>query len=117
MRLATIYALLDRSSLILKEHLLAGLAIWEYCEATARFVFGDSLGDPIADEIKRDLDIRPKGMTRTEIANLFKRNKSSNQIGRALERLLANGSASFIREETNGRPVERWFSIKHKMKT
>ena len=116
MRLATIYALLDRSSLILKEHLLAGLAIWEYCEATARFVFGDSLGDPMADEIKRALDNRPKGVTRTEIANLFKRNKSSNQIERALERLIANGSAFFIREETNGRPAERWFSIKHKMK-
>jgi hypothetical protein len=55
-------------------------------------------------------------MTRTEIANLFKRNKSSNQIERALERLIANGSAFFIREETNGRPAERWFSIKHKMK-
>ncbi len=116
MRLATIYALLDRSSLILKEHLLAGLAIWEYCEASAQYVFGDSIGDPLADEIQRALNNRPGGMTRTEISNLFKRNKSSNQIERALERLIANGSAFFIREETNGRPAERWFSIKHKMK-
>jgi len=53
MRLAMIFALLDLSDVIRVEHLTAALAIWEYCEASARYVFGESLGDPVADEIQR----------------------------------------------------------------
>ncbi len=109
MRLAMIYALLDCSSKIKEEHLLAALAIWEYCEASAGFVFGKSLGDPVADEIKRALDIYPNGMTRTQISALFKRHKDSQQIGRALEALFEKGVAFYKVESSGGRPVERWF--------
>src|SRR5262249_25659115 len=49
MRLALLYALLDRSALICGPHLLAALALWEYCEQSVYFVFGDCLGDPVAD--------------------------------------------------------------------
>jgi hypothetical protein len=42
-RLALIYALLDKSTHILKEHLDAALALWEYCEESARFIFGGGL--------------------------------------------------------------------------
>jgi len=52
-RLALIYALLDCAREIRAEHLRAALAIWTYCEASARFIWGDSLGDPTADEILR----------------------------------------------------------------
>src|SRR5437773_2051459 len=46
MRLALIYALLDCSRAICQEHLRAALALWQYAEASARFIFGDALGDP-----------------------------------------------------------------------
>ena len=62
MRLACIYALLDCSPLVHREHLLAALALWDYCEASARGIFGDSLGDPVADEILRAL--RPRAADR-----------------------------------------------------
>ncbi len=67
MRLACLYALLDRSTVICRRHLEAGLAVWRYCEDSARFIFGDSLGDPVADEIFRALRQAVNGMTRTEI--------------------------------------------------
>jgi hypothetical protein len=54
-RLALVYALLDGSRQIDVPHLEAALAVWEYCEASAAFVFGDLLGDPVADEIARAL--------------------------------------------------------------
>jgi len=49
MRLACIYALLDRETEVRKVHLEAALAVWNYCEASARYIFGDALGDPLAD--------------------------------------------------------------------
>jgi hypothetical protein len=40
MRLAMLYALLDGSSTVEEEHLRAALAVWDYCEASARHLFG-----------------------------------------------------------------------------
>ena len=51
LRLSVPYALLDRSARHPPEHLLAALAVWRYAEASARWVFGDALGDTIADAI------------------------------------------------------------------
>lgn len=110
MRLACIYALLDCSAIVRKEHLLAALALWDYCESSARGIFGDSLGDPVADEILRALRNAPKGMTRTEIRDLFGRNRRSDDVGRALGALLEQGLVEFHSEDTGGRPRERWIA-------
>jgi hypothetical protein len=56
-RLALLYALLDQAPTIAQIHLEAALALWTFCEASARYVFGDLLGDPIADTILRALRI------------------------------------------------------------
>jgi hypothetical protein len=64
LRLSSLYALLDCSEVVRAEHLMAALAVWEYCEASARFIFGTSLGDATADDILRALRGRPEGMTR-----------------------------------------------------
>ena len=105
-----LYALLDQSATIKRVHLESGLVLWEYCEESARYIFGDCLGDPIADEILSALRNTPAGMTKTEIGNLFGRNKTSAQITRALTELLIAGLARFLNEETNGRRAERWFA-------
>jgi ATP phosphoribosyltransferase regulatory subunit HisZ len=87
-RLAMLYALLDEKAQIDMPHLLAALALWEYAEASARHVFGSSLGDPIADEILRAVRAAGQdGMTRTQIRDLFKRNCSAERIGAALDLL------------------------------
>src|ERR1700730_9542763 len=67
-RLALLYALLDGNDQIHLPHLEAGLALWEYCEASAAHIFGDSIGDPIADDILRALRSAPEGMSRTDIS-------------------------------------------------
>lgn len=108
MRLACIYALLDGTPTIKQEHLRAALAVWDYCEASARFIWGDALGDPLADEILRLLRSKPEGMTRTEINDAFRRNRSAADIGRALTLLTENALATSRKEETSGRSAERW---------
>jgi tetratricopeptide (TPR) repeat protein len=39
MRVACIYALLDRSEAVTRDHLNAALAVWQYCAASARYIF------------------------------------------------------------------------------
>lgn len=109
MRLAMLYALLEMSPVIDSAHLQAGLAVWEYCEASATCIFGSALGDPVAERIIRTLRITPSGLTRTDISSLFSHNKDREQIERALGALAASGTARWVREETGGKPSERWF--------
>lgn len=111
MRLALLYAILDCSPVIRCEHLLAGLAVWEYAAESARVIFGDSTGDPVSDEIRRALRNAPEGLTRTQLRDLFGRNRSSDEIARALGFLLGHGLArSERRDDTGGRPAELWFA-------
>lgn len=105
-RLALIYALLDGKREIDAPHLLAGLAVWEYAETSARFVFGDALGDPIADVIVAALRDGPK--TRTELRDTFGRHRTRNQIERALQTLLELDRVAVERTATEGRPSELW---------
>jgi DNA-binding transcriptional ArsR family regulator len=118
MRLACLYAVLDMSTVVRREHLLAALAVWDYCEASARFIFGDALGDPVADEILRALrQAGEEGMTRTAIReNLFQRNMPARRIQRALSVLVEAGLVSVERvTDTGGRPAEIFRAIvRHK---
>ena len=111
MRLALVYALLDYSSWIRREHLRAALAVWRYAEQSAAFLFGSALGDPTADEILAALRKRADGMTRLEIRDLFNRHKSSAETQRALTSLAEKGLAKSEKEDSGGGPTERWFAL------
>ncbi len=87
MRLAAIYAVLDGEALIRPEHLRAAVAVWDYAEASVSFIFGDRLGDPIADAILQALQVGE--LTQTEVSELFGRNVSAAKLHRALGALLA----------------------------
>jgi len=110
-RLAQLYALVDRKHAIDVVHLEAAIAVWTYCEASAIRIFGDSLGDPVADEILRALRRTKNGMSRSEIRDLFARHGKADQITVALATLLAFGKARFEERRTSGRPVEMWFAV------
>lgn len=113
LRLPDTYALLDCSDVVRAEHLMAGLAVWKYCEASARFIFGDALGDKTADEILSLLRSHSEGVTRTEIRDFFGRNKLSEEVGRALDLLQEHGRARLVREQEGQdiRPTERWYAL------
>jgi hypothetical protein len=110
-RLAMIYALLDRECFVHTCHLRAALAVWRYCEDSSRYIFGDALGDPVADAILRELRRRTNGLTRNEIRELFSRNRSEGELSRALSFLQEGGWVGSAPEETGGRPSERWVAV------
>lgn len=112
-RMATLYAALDRGSTIARAHLEAALALWRYCSDSVRYLFGDALGDPIADEILRALRmVAPDGMSRTEIREVFDRNRSSERIGAALGLLTKHGLVRWKTKGGNGagRPATIWYT-------
>ena len=94
------------------EHLNAALALWRYSAASARWIFGDALGDPTADEIWATAKERPGGLTRTEVSDMFSRNKKRREIERALSVLEDTGR---LRRETRqpqrGRSAELWIPV------
>ena len=111
-RLASIYGLLDESTQIYPLHLQAALALWDYSEASVRFIFGNALGDPMADQIYNALKIATTGLTRTEISNLLGRNVQAGRIGAALDLLHRHHLARVEQvTETGGRAAQRWFCV------
>jgi len=111
-RLALLYALLDLSETITLVHLEAALAFWDYSASSSRWVFGDSLGDPTADDIWALASQRTGGVNRTEVSNLFSRNKKAREIDRALTVLVEAGRLqrrNVVAER--GRPTEVWVPV------
>jgi Protein of unknown function (DUF3987) len=111
MRLACIYAACDQTTIVSTAHLEAGLAIWRYCEASARGIFGDALGDPLADELLRVLRANTEGATRTELNRHFGSHKASDAITAALIKLLEFQRVECKQEQTDGRYAERWIAV------
>lgn len=109
-RLSLIYALLDCAGTIQPQHLEAALAVWRYCEASAAHIFGKATGSALADDIDRALRGARNGLTRAELRERYQRNRSSEEIGFALDLLARHGRAVMAREDTGGRPAERWRS-------
>ena len=112
-RLALTYALLDDVNAIDEPHITAALALWEYCEQSAKYIFGNTLGDPVADDIERALQqAGATGMTRTGIRDMFGRNKSGERIAAALALLVTRGRARTEPTTTGGRSAETYFATR-----
>jgi hypothetical protein len=90
---------------------MAALALWDYAETSARYIFGDATGDAVADRIKEALRADPGGLARAQIRDLFKRNQSVDRIEQALRLLERLGRARMVKEQTGGRQGERWFAL------
>ena len=111
LRLAMIYALLDQTYHIHPPHLSAALAMWKYCHASARYIFGDLIGDSLADAILSALR-QPgcEGLTRTQISEIFGRNQSASRIAAALALLLQQGKAKPVQPRGFGQ-AQIWAAV------
>ena len=108
-RIALIYALLDNTERIDLPHLRAALAVWGFCEDSAAQIWGDMLGDNVADTILTALKgAGLAGMGRTEMSNLFSRHVSSARITMTLESLQRAGKAERMPGPTVGHGEQRW---------
>jgi Protein of unknown function (DUF3987) len=111
LKLAMLYSLLDGKRKIALAHLEAALALWEYSERSAAYVFGGSTGYALADRL---LDaIRAAGDEGVDRGEL-RRDVASHKVPTAefdaalgyLERTMLTRRVVVA---TLGRPAERWF--------
>lgn len=96
-RLAMVYALLDRDDMIRVCHLTAALAVWKYCFASVKFVFApasttDSNETGINERILEVLGTGEK--TQKELHVLLNRNFSADELKKSLNTLQAVGRIS-----------------------
>jgi hypothetical protein len=119
LRLSMLYALLDGTDTIQTEHLYAALALWEYVEASVTYIFGTSVGDPVADTLLVALqESYPQGLSRKQIlAETFHGNLRADELDRVLrllqrheliklEKLPAEGGRGRPKEIVTYRPYE-----------
>jgi hypothetical protein len=108
LRFSLLYALLDQAPAIGCVHLEAALAVWEYCEDSARYLFDDSTGDPTADRVLAALRNSAGGLTKNGLVDLFGRNLPAAKLDAALETLLQCKRVTSREVPTNGRPSTVW---------
>jgi hypothetical protein len=104
LRLSLLYALLDGRDTIDVEHIDAAWALWSYFRASAAYIFGDRLGDEVADRLL--LAIRtagPDGLDATQQHQVFGRHESARRIATARELLVSKGLIVTDHEKTGGR--------------
>ena len=89
LRLSMLYALLDGTDTIRPEHLDAALALWEYVEASVVYIFGTSIGDPVADTLLIALAEAPEeGLSRKQIlTETFQGHLRADELDRVLRLL------------------------------
>jgi hypothetical protein len=113
MRLAVLYALLDKSKAIDLPHLEAALAVWRYCEESAAHVFGGKTGNELADRLLVLIVAAGEdGITRGDLRDSVSHDIDTRRFGLALAHLERCLCARREREPSGpsgGRPRERWF--------
>jgi hypothetical protein len=109
-RISILYALLDCSAEINLKHLTAALALWQFAEDSAAYIFGETVGDEEADAILRALRLsETSGLTREQLmVDVFQRHIKAAELTRSLTLLEDQGRV--VRESRTpdggiGRPV------------
>lgn len=100
-RLSLIYALLDESDVIRREHLEAALAMWSYAKSSAEYIFAGREPNPIAQAILAALESGPLSMT--DIHRLLSNHATKSQIQTAIQELVGSGRVEVTDEQTPGR--------------
>ncbi len=102
LRLALIYALLDGAELIAENHLHAALAMWNYAQESALYIFGDRVADPLEEKVLEALKAGP--LTATELSAALNRHVPRERLQPLLQQLEGQQRISIQKQKNAGRP-------------
>jgi hypothetical protein len=115
LRLALLYALLDGADAISEAHLTAGYALWRYSENSVRHLFGDRLGDPLAQRLLNAVRAAGwDGLTGRGMHDALGRNVKAEQINAATNLLVRFNLVERVSEGSTprgGRPAIRFRAV------
>lgn len=102
LRLALVYALLDGKGYIDKNHLQSALAMWNYAQESALYIFRNKEKNGYEQKILEALSKGP--LSATELSKIFNGHLSKERLQPILEQLEARQKISVERQKTAGRP-------------
>ncbi|MDX1470023.1 MAG: bifunctional DNA primase/polymerase [Flavobacteriaceae bacterium] len=97
LKISLIYATVDGTENIKSEHIRAAKAFWDYCEHSINHIFKDHFSCKDTRRVMEFLRSNSKA-SRTEIRDLFNRNKSQEEIERIRLKLSNLGKIEVIEE-------------------
>ena len=110
MRLACLYALLDKSGIIRVEHLEAALALWRYAEESVHKIYEKEYKPMVSpqtrDAVQLMMEMQRRDMTRTEIRDFFHCNRTEAQLDLLLAVLSDAAGLEEHEKATRGRPAK-----------
>jgi len=112
-RLAMVYCLLDGKNIITIDHLSAATSVWDYCKASAIYLF--SFHDPEERDPNTELlleALKNEPLSQTQISGLFGRHKTAKELNSFLSEM---EGANLIKQEklkTKGRAKILWKLVK-----
>ena len=119
LRLSMLYALLDGQAVIDVEHLQAAAAVWRYCDASAKLIFGQGEAEsanPLEQLLLVKIQQQP-GINRRGLHRAIGGHIPAKEIVHALAHLRDQRQVHCEVASTGGRPSERWFPATNLAKT
>jgi DnaB-like helicase N terminal domain/Protein of unknown function (DUF3987) len=114
MRLAVIYAVLDREFAVSTHHLESALAVWEYCDRTAAHLWGSPKLEGNLGKLLAFMELAKTGVSRTEInRKAFHGRLTSAEIDRLLSQAQSGGQIVYRKVKTGGRDRHEWVHRKN----
>jgi len=102
LRLAMLHCLVDQVGQITPKHLETSIMVWDYCEKSARYIFGDKdIKNPLAKKILQLLTGKP--MSLTEIYTGLAKHFESRAIQETMKSLLERNKVFVNSQKTPGR--------------
>lgn len=111
LRLSMIYALLDGQGVIGVDHQNAALAVWAYCDESARIIFGQEQaggGDALEQQLQALIRQSP-GVNRRGLHQALGGHVGGGVLVAALAKLRDRNRVRCEKVATGGRPAECWF--------
>lgn len=102
-RLSALYALLREAQEIHETDLVAALAAWDVCNASARVIFAGRTGDALADRVREAL-LPGESIAMDELHERLGRHAPASRLRDAIALLVGLGDLQVEQEETAGRP-------------
>lgn len=106
-RIAALHAVIDASPMVEPHHLDAGLALWKYSQDTVLHIYGDRIGDPVADKLLTALrEAGQEGMSGRDIQRVFSNHLTADKLTQAAGLLTHFGLIEVheVTKDRGGRP-------------